>query len=102
MEEKLQRARDREGGVRPCSDNVTDIEKRDTRAEVARESKIPERKLRYAAEVRRTAPELAVKVRAGDDDADRGDARHPPGRDRSKGTRRSRRVRPKSLPVPMT
>jgi len=39
--------------------------KRDTRVEVAREAKIPERKLRAAVEVKKANPELAQKVRDG-------------------------------------
>jgi hypothetical protein len=48
--EKLQRARDVKVGRTSMSDNATDIEpKRDTRAEVAKETKLRERKLRAAA-----------------------------------------------------
>jgi N6-adenosine-specific RNA methylase IME4 len=40
--------------------------KRDTRAEIAREAKLSERKLRAAAELKRKCPEAAAKVRAGE------------------------------------
>jgi N6-adenosine-specific RNA methylase IME4 len=40
--------------------------KRDTRAEVARENKVSERKLIYARELRREAPELAAQVHLGE------------------------------------
>ena len=41
-------------------------QKTDTRAEVAKEMKIPERKLRSVAEVKKSAPELIQKVRDGE------------------------------------
>jgi len=50
------------------SDTLTDKDKprHDTRAEVAREAKLPERKLRAAAEVKKASPELAQRVRDGE------------------------------------
>lgn len=52
------------------SDNVTDkrspTPKTDTRKEVAKEYKLPERKLRTVAEVKKAAPEMIAKVRAGE------------------------------------
>jgi N6-adenosine-specific RNA methylase IME4 len=67
LAERAARANDvKYGRASSLSDTLTDKEPwRDVRAEVARETKIPERKLRYAAEVRKAAPELAAKVRAG-------------------------------------
>jgi len=38
----------------------------DTRASVAKEAKLPERKLRAAQEIKKVSPELAAKVRTGD------------------------------------
>jgi N6-adenosine-specific RNA methylase IME4/ParB-like chromosome segregation protein Spo0J len=74
MAERAQKAGKAGGNGRPKqnspSDNVVDellkAPKLDTRAEVSRDTKLPERKLRYATEVRRVAPELAQKVRNGD------------------------------------
>jgi len=66
--EKLERARSIKAGKLSMSDNVSEIEKprHDTRAEVAREAKLPERKLRAAAEVKKASPELAQRVRDGE------------------------------------
>jgi len=65
--ERAERANEvKYGRASSLSDTLTDKEPgRDTRAEIARETGLPERKLRYAAEVRKTAPELADKVREG-------------------------------------
>jgi N6-adenosine-specific RNA methylase IME4 len=45
---------------------LTSKPKTDTRAAVAKEMKVPERKLRAVAEVKKAAPEMIAKVRAGD------------------------------------
>jgi len=51
---------------RPCrTRRDKESPKRDSRAEVARERKIPRRKLQAAAEVKKASPELAQKVRDG-------------------------------------
>lgn len=48
------------------SDTSTDKVKTDTRAKVAKAKHVSERKVRNAASVRKAAPDLAKKVRAGD------------------------------------
>jgi hypothetical protein len=53
----------------PAPSKVTSIDsvrKLDTRAAVAKEAKLPERKLRAAQQIKKASPALAAKVRAGE------------------------------------
>ncbi len=65
--QKLQKARDVKAGA-SISAKLTDIEqsKKDTRAEIAKESRLPESKLRRAQTLKRYQPELYEKVLRGE------------------------------------
>jgi hypothetical protein len=64
--EKLQKAREAKAGA-PISARPTEIApaKKDTRAEVAKEAKLPENKLRQAQRLKKHQPDLYEKVRNG-------------------------------------
>lgn len=66
QDEKLQKAREAKGNS-SISAKPTEIAlpKKDTRAEVAREARLPENKLRHAQQLKKHQPELYQKVRNG-------------------------------------
>src|SRR5271163_2403596 len=65
--EKLQKAREAKAGA-PISAKSAEIEqaKKDTRAVIAKEAKLPESKLRRAQKLKKHHPELYEKVRSGE------------------------------------
>lgn len=65
--EQLQLARDTKAGVQTVGDKTTHTEPKERiRSAVAKDAKLPERKLRDAQELKKAAPELAAKVRTGE------------------------------------
>lgn len=66
--EKLQKARDVKAGIAPIAVESPEIDqpKKDTRAEIAKEAKLPESKLRQAQRLKKYQPAVYEKVRTGE------------------------------------